>query len=138
MPMKLVVVKRGGRKEAFDQKKLSKAIAQAGAEKDADRIAQKIAESLMGKGGHVPSKTIRERVIAELNAMVRRATRTLPATATRFAKSPPAARSWKRLLMASWAATAKWNACEAKSALPCWMKTDLILQAFFASFCRPT
>ncbi|MEM4554754.1 MAG: ATP cone domain-containing protein [Candidatus Anstonellaceae archaeon] len=61
------VIKRDGRLQDFDPKKIEAALIRSGEKKHAKRIAQKVAKKLKGKD-QVPSTTIRELVISELQA----------------------------------------------------------------------
>ncbi|MCX8175536.1 MAG: ATP cone domain-containing protein [Candidatus Micrarchaeota archaeon] len=61
------VIKKDGRLQEFDRKKIEIAIARSGEKKHARRIAQKVERRLRGRN-EVPTSVIRDLVIAELQA----------------------------------------------------------------------
>lgn len=69
--MDTVVVKKDGRRQKFDRRKIERALSRAGVRKGAERIASSIEKRLAGKS-EVSSGTIREMVASELQALDRR------------------------------------------------------------------
>lgn len=61
------VVKKDGKMQDFDEKKIASALARSGEKKHAERIAKKVARKLRGKR-EIHSSVVREEVIRELQS----------------------------------------------------------------------